>query len=264
MRLFIALDIDDAIRQRMQRFMEGVSGFAPDARWVRPESLHVTLKFIGEKPAEDGGRRSSEPLSSIRGESIEIAFRGYGFFPTAKAARVFWVGIESGPQLSALAKAVDEATCALGVPKEEHPFSPHLTLARGGGAPALRAGAKATRANQNFQRLQEKLAALPTPEFGTMTAREFFLYQSQLSRGGSRYTKIARFAPWCSASMLPVAGISMTAFVSPPPIATCWDRSPSATSWCACFADRTFAKPAAATLAPPTSPARLQDWACSP
>ena len=52
MRIFVALDIDDAIRQRIQRFIEGVSGFAPDARWVRPESLHVTLKFVGEKPPE--------------------------------------------------------------------------------------------------------------------------------------------------------------------------------------------------------------------
>ncbi len=50
MRLFVALDIDDAIRSRIARFLDGVRGFAPDARWARPESLHVTLKFIGEKP----------------------------------------------------------------------------------------------------------------------------------------------------------------------------------------------------------------------
>jgi 2'-5' RNA ligase len=48
--------------------------------------------------------------------------------------------------------------------------------------------------NRSFQRLQEKLSAMPAPEFGTMTAREFFLYQSQLSRGGSRYTKLSAFA----------------------------------------------------------------------
>ena len=53
MRLFVALDIDDAIRGRIARFLDGVRGFAPDARWVRPESLHVTLKFIGEKPEEE-------------------------------------------------------------------------------------------------------------------------------------------------------------------------------------------------------------------
>jgi 2'-5' RNA ligase len=192
MRIFVALDIDDAIRQRIQRFMEGVSGFAPDARWVRPESLHVTLKFIGEKPMETV-EELKRLLSSIGAESFEVAFHGYGFFPTAKAARVFWVGIESGAQLPALAKVVDDGALTLGIPKEDHPFAPHLTLARGGarsGSPRWR---KDDAPNKNFQALQEKLMALPPPDFGTMTAHEFFLYQSQLSQGGSRYTKIARF-----------------------------------------------------------------------
>ena len=98
----------------------------------------------------------------------------------------------AGPQLAALAKSVDEATAALGVPKEEHLFSPHLTLARRGGSGAPR-WRKGDGANPAFQRLQEKLAAMPAPDFGTMTAREFFLYQSQLLRGGARYTKIASF-----------------------------------------------------------------------
>jgi 2'-5' RNA ligase len=191
MRVFIAVDIDDAIRDRIQRFMDGVRGFAPDARWVRPESLHVTLKFIGEKPAEtvDEIKRA---LSAIQAEATEITFRGYGFFPGAKAPRVFWVGVEPDPQLAALATAVDTAMVALGIPKEEHSFSPHLTLARGGGrsgAPGPRKGDGPNRT----QRLQEKLAVMAAPEFGTMTAREFFLYLSQPMRGGSRYTKIARF-----------------------------------------------------------------------
>ena len=193
MRVFVGLDIDDAIRQRIRRFMEGVNGFAPDARWVRPESLHATLKFIGEKPNE-AVEDIKGALSAIRTEPIEVSFRGYGFFPTAKAARVFWIGIESGPQLFALAKAVDEATSALGIPKEDHPFAPHLTLARGGGRSGTPRWRKDDTPNKNFQRLQEKLVALPSPDFGTMAAHEFFLYQSQLSRGGSRYTKIASFA----------------------------------------------------------------------
>jgi 2'-5' RNA ligase len=192
MRIFIALDIAGAIRQRIQRFMEGVAGFAPDARWVRPESLHVTLKFIGEKPTETV-EEIKRALSGIRAGSFEITFRGYGFFPTAKSARVFWVGIESGPQLLSLAKAVDEATFTLGIPQEDHPFTPHLTLARGGGRSGAPGYRKDDIPNRNFQHLQEKLVALPSPDFGTMTANEFFLYQSQLSRGGSRYTKIASF-----------------------------------------------------------------------
>jgi len=193
MRVFVALDIDDAIRERIQRFMEGVRDFAPDARWVRPESLHVTLKFIGEKPdaAVEGIKTA---LNSAAGQSLQLTFRGHGFFPTAKAARVFWVGIESGPELANLANAVDEAISRLGIPREDHTFSPHLTLARGGGRSGAPGWRKGDAPNRNFCLLQEKLAVMPVPEFGTMTAHEFFLYESKLMRGGSQYTKIARFA----------------------------------------------------------------------
>jgi RNA 2',3'-cyclic 3'-phosphodiesterase len=192
MRVFIALDIDDAIRERIQRFMDGVREFAPDVRWVRPESLHVTLKFIGEQRTESV-EQIKQVLPSPQAEGMEIAFRGYGFFPTPKAARVFWVGIDSGPQLAALAQAVDDTTAQFGIAREGRPFSPHLTLARGGGGSGAPRWRKGDAPNRTFQQLQQKLSALPAPEFGTMTAREFFLYESQLLRGGARYTKLARF-----------------------------------------------------------------------
>jgi 2'-5' RNA ligase len=191
MRIFIALDIDDAIRKRLEQSLDGVREFAPDLRWVRPESMHVTLKFVGEKPPE-AVEEIKQALGAIRAGAIDISFRGYGFFPTSKAPRVFWVGIGAGPELAALAKSVDEATAALGVPREEHEFSPHLTLARRGGSGAPR-WRKGDGVNNAFQRLLEKLVAMPELEFGTMTARAFFLYQSQPMRSGARYTKIARF-----------------------------------------------------------------------
>ena len=191
-RLFIALDIDDAIRERMAGFMDGLRGFAPDVRWVRTESLHVTLKFIGEKPT-DFVTKVTEALGTIRVATVEIAFRGYGFFPTANSARVFWAGLDAGPELQKLAEAVDGVTASLGVEKEEHAFSPHLTLARKSGGAGAPRRQKGDGPNRVFQNLQEKLAALPEPEFGTMTAREFFLYQSQLSPKGSRYTKLQSF-----------------------------------------------------------------------
>src|SRR5690349_11086986 len=125
MRIFIALDIDEAIRSRIQVFMEGVRGFAPDARWVRPESLHVTLKFIGNKSSEEV-EQIKLALAQVRAGAVEVSFRDYGFFPTAKSARVFWIGVEAGAPLATLAKSVDETMAALGVPKEEHAFSPHL------------------------------------------------------------------------------------------------------------------------------------------
>ncbi len=190
MRLFVALDLDDAIRNRIGLFMDGVRNFAPDVRWVRRESLHVTLKFIGERQPESV-EQIKIALASVQSTVIPIAFRGFGFFPTAKSPRVFWIGMQAGPELAALAKAVDDATAALGIPKEEHPFTPHLTLARSGsGAPRRQKGDSP---NRNFHRLQEKLAALPSPEFGTMAAHEFFLFESELGRGGSRYKKLAGF-----------------------------------------------------------------------
>ncbi|HUK25630.1 MAG TPA: RNA 2',3'-cyclic phosphodiesterase [Terriglobales bacterium] len=192
MRIFVALDIDETIRERITRFLEGVRGFAPDARWVRPESLHLTLKFIGEKPLEKV-EEIKRALAGSSGKTMEIGFRGYGFFPTLKAARVFWVGIEAGAELAELAQAIDQATAALEVAREEHGFHPHLTLARGGGGSGAPRWKKDDATNRNFHLLQQKLAALPAPEFGSMTAREFCLYQSQLMRGGSRYTKIACF-----------------------------------------------------------------------
>jgi RNA 2',3'-cyclic 3'-phosphodiesterase len=193
MRIFVALDIDDAIRERLRVFVEGVQGFAPDGRWVRPESLHVTLKFIGEKP-DAAVEEIKRALAEVRGDSFAIAFRGYGFFPTLKAPRVFWVGIQAGPELERLAATIDEATARLGIPKETHNFSPHLTLARRGEGSSHPRAQKSDVPNPSFRKLHEKLTAMPTPEFGTMTARDFYLYQSQLSRSGSHYTKLERFA----------------------------------------------------------------------
>jgi RNA 2',3'-cyclic 3'-phosphodiesterase len=191
MRIFIALDLDDGVRARIELFMNDLRGFAPDARWARPESLHITLKFIGNQSAEQVVeiRRA---LARISAGPAAISIGNYGFFPTSDAARVFWLGVEGDPQLAALAKSVDNATSAVDVPRQEHAFAPHLTLARrrGSGAPSWR---KEDAPNRSFQHLQEKLAAMPTPEFGTMTAREFLLYESQLGPGGSRYTKIACF-----------------------------------------------------------------------
>ena len=85
MRLFIALDIDDQIRQRIGRFLEGVSGFSPDARWVRLESLHVTLKFIGEKPP-DIIPSLQKALDNVSVPPFDLTFSGYGFLSNPKIA----------------------------------------------------------------------------------------------------------------------------------------------------------------------------------
>jgi 2'-5' RNA ligase len=197
MRIFIGIDLDVDVRARIERFVEGVQGFAPEARWVHPESLHITLKFIGEQPTERV-EAITEHLQRIESDAFDIRVGEYGFFPTAKAPRVFWVGIEAGPQLAELAGAIDAATAELGIPREDRPYSPHLTLARGGGRSGSPKWRKGDGPNAAFAALEKRLAAMGKLDFGplnfgTMTAREFILYQSQLSPGGSKYTKLQRF-----------------------------------------------------------------------
>lgn len=191
MRLFVAVDLEEEIRRRVVRFLEDLRELAPEAKWVSAESLHVTLKFLGETP--DGRVGEVEgALSQVRGTEMALEFRNCGFFPTTKAARVFWIGIES-ETLGQVASGVEEALVGVGIPKEKREYNPHLTLARargGSGAPDHRKG---DRNNRVFTKLQEKIAHSPAPEFGSMTAREFFLYRSELSRSGPHYTKIARF-----------------------------------------------------------------------
>jgi 2'-5' RNA ligase len=190
MRLFVALDIETEIRLRMAQFIEGVRGFAPDVRWVSAESLHLTLKFIGAWPAERL-EELQHTLSAVRSQPAELTFSGTGFFPAPRSARVFWVGIEGGPELASLAGEIDRATSSLGIESEKRAFTPHLTLARtGSGRPQRTAS---DRSNASFKRLQERLAGMPAPSFGTMIPREFFLYESKLSPKGAVYTKLKSF-----------------------------------------------------------------------
>ncbi len=177
MRLFIALDIPPEIRARLTDYMERARVRAPGARWARVEGLHVTLKFIGHVDDAEVGRIRTA-LAPIKAAPFEVRFEGMGFFPNPNAARVFWAGVDGGDHLPRLASTIDAAMEKLGFTRETKPYHPHLTLARTSSRP--------------LRELRPMLADSP-PQFGTMTAREFFLYQSQPQKGGSKYTKLERF-----------------------------------------------------------------------
>jgi 2'-5' RNA ligase len=192
MRIFVGIDLDAKIRSRVGRFLDGVQGFAPDARWARLESLHITLKFIGEQTREQVAA-IAERLLKVDGNMFEISARGFGFFPTAESPRVFWIGVDGGAQLAALAGRVDVAVGELGIPREVRPFSPHLTLARGGVKSGSHKRLKGDGANSIFTALEKRLAAMGELDFGTTTACEFILYRSQLSPSGSKYTELQTY-----------------------------------------------------------------------
>jgi 2'-5' RNA ligase len=180
-RLFVALDIPDAIRSALTEWAAPLAKLCRSARWVRLEGAHVTLKFIGEVAAERA-EAIRLALAEVRPSApVDVYFAGLGFFPNAQRPRVLWAGIEAGPALSMLAAAVDERLAPLGVVRETREFRPHVTLARFGSA-------------QGLDALRTAIAKLGVPEFGRATAQEFCLYQSVLRPSGAEYTRLAKYA----------------------------------------------------------------------
>ncbi|HUO59683.1 MAG TPA: RNA 2',3'-cyclic phosphodiesterase [Candidatus Acidoferrales bacterium] len=187
MRLFVALDIDLAIRAELESFVRNLKSQVPDVRFVGPETYHVTLKFLGETTKLEAIHKQ---LRTVQAPQFQVSFRGTGFFPSAQRPRVFWAGIEAGPELAALAERIDAALGPLGFAREKGPYHPHLTLSRkGSGNPHSRHAP----GNSGFHRVQQILSSTQPPDFGTMTAREFFLYESRLSPSGASYAKLERF-----------------------------------------------------------------------
>ena len=188
MRLFVALDIDAAIRERIGEFRNQMRQVAPDVRWVGPETFHVTLQFLGEtKRLEE----IQQALRQVKGPPITLAFRNAGFFPNLKSPRVFWVGIEFEQDLPELVKSIAEALRPVGFERDKGPFQPHLTLARAGsGRPRPVPGERFASGLQQVRAAVETTSSL---EFGTMTAREFYLYESKLSPAGAQYVKLSRY-----------------------------------------------------------------------
>lgn len=188
MRLFVALDIDPEIRRRIGEFRDRVRPYAPDVRWVGPETFHITLQFLGETEKRDAIHSA---LQQVRGVPIGLVFRGTGFFPNAKSPRVFWVGIAAEQSLQEFAIAIGNALEPLGFKQEITPFKPHLTLARAGsGRPRPVRG---ERSAAGLRVVAIKLEESPPVEFGSMTAGEFWLYESKLAPSGAKYTKLSRY-----------------------------------------------------------------------
>jgi RNA 2',3'-cyclic 3'-phosphodiesterase len=186
MRLFVALDIDEPILARLDDYVRTLMPRLPGIRFVRSNTYHITLKFLGEVPRAEP---IVERLREVHHPGFAIAVRGVGFFPNHRAPRVFWAGIEA-PAMAGLAQRIGELLQPLGFAPEGE-FHPHLTLARNGsGRPRPVHGERSPRA---FAELVRLVTSAPAPEFGTMTAREFFLYESKLSPSGASYEKLARF-----------------------------------------------------------------------
>lgn len=130
MRLFVAIELPDDVKQQIAARVAAVQDQLPTASWGKPETYHVTLAFIGTQEGSVVGAIESQLQSHVRGGRFNVEVRGAGFFPNAKRARVAWVGLAPAEPLARLATQVREALRRVNVPFDEKPFKPHLTIAR--------------------------------------------------------------------------------------------------------------------------------------
>jgi 2'-5' RNA ligase len=182
-RTFIALSLPESVKAALEAFGSDLKRSNAQVSWVRPGSIHLTLKFLGNVP-EEGieaiGTALSEVATSIAPFNLQVA--GCGAFPTIKQIRVVWAGIRGELDvLQSLQKGVEDAMTLLGFKPEDRPFRPHLTLGRARGRGGLQALQERLMASQDFQ----------TPPFD---CREVVLYRSDLKPDGARYTPLFRAA----------------------------------------------------------------------
>jgi 2'-5' RNA ligase len=191
MRLFVAIDLDDAARDAAAHWLQALStrlgtSAAREIKWVEPANLHVTLHFFGELADErvDAVRRTLA-TPSFEARAFPLALSGAGMFPPSGAARLVWLGLRdsSGDALQTIYRGVQARLETLGLQESStRAFAPHLTIGR-----------VRTPAGPLTRALREALAATPAPPC-TFPIAHLTLYQSRLSPKGPTYLPIDRFA----------------------------------------------------------------------
>lgn len=131
-RTFIAIDLPVELKREIAGIQKRLRPFFDKARvsWVRLDNMHLTLRFIGDVPANDISTiiRAGEMLRCI--PAFEIYMNGMGFFPNVRKPRVLWCGYDDSTSLTGTQALVEKTVAQSGFPAEEKPFVPHITLAR--------------------------------------------------------------------------------------------------------------------------------------
>jgi 2'-5' RNA ligase len=182
MRLFVALEIPEAVRRELARRVAALRERLPRARWVDPEKVHLTLLFLGETPDDQVPNLSAKLREAFaKHPPMTLRLSGGGTFPPKRPARVAWVGMDAPEELLAVqADAVAAAVEAVGFEPETRPFKTHVTLAR---------------CEPNWPRdAAEKFAAAFPGEVGPpFRVDRGVLMQSKLSPRGASYSVVEAF-----------------------------------------------------------------------
>jgi 2'-5' RNA ligase len=184
-RAFIAVELTDDLRRAlrsMQRQLQTAPG-ASAVRWVAPENIHLTLKFLGNMDAARVTELSAALQTAVAGAApFTLALRGLGCFPNTRRPNVIWVGVEGAVgEVAALAVRIEQAAAALGYPLEDRPFSPHLTVGR----------IKREARSDDRAVIGRAVESFPATELGVLRAEDVRLIKSDLRPDGPLYTTLA-------------------------------------------------------------------------
>jgi RNA 2',3'-cyclic 3'-phosphodiesterase len=183
-RSFVAIELPDEARKGLARLRSELERHDHRfVKWVDPDGIHLTLKFLGNIPFRRVAEITAAMEQSARGISpFHLEISGLGVFPNLKQVRVFWVGIGGElDKLSRLQQTVDAALAALGFDREERPFVPHLTLAR------IRQGASPSE-RRSFGELVDSAIFEDKYQIGVESVS---LMKSQLTPAGALYTRLS-------------------------------------------------------------------------
>lgn len=184
LRAFIAVDVPPSLRVKLTDLADKLRRQigSDDVVWVRPEGIHLTLKFLGDIPVQsvDGLQDMLDEVAR-RHTPFPVNVGGLGGFPSLRQPRVIWVGVrESSGVLLRLQRDVESGTERLGYPHEERDFSPHLTLGR------VRRGVVPAQ----IRRLGELLGKTDAADLGELFADHLSLFSSELGPAGVVYTRL--------------------------------------------------------------------------
>ncbi|MGH7539181.1 MAG: RNA 2',3'-cyclic phosphodiesterase [Gemmatimonadales bacterium] len=181
MRLFVALTPPPDVQRAVWDAFASVRARELPVRWVQPEGVHLTLKFLGDVADERSVELQGALGEAVTGaRALTLVVRGAGAFPDPARPRVFWAGVEPDPVLELLQDRVERVFAPLGFPTEARPFRPHLTLGRAG---------RDTRA-RDFAGIEPLLASLVVEASAVIDGAD--LLRSQLRPDGAVYQRVHR------------------------------------------------------------------------
>ena len=178
MRVFIAIELPEAVRQKLADLESELSPVTTSARWVAPEAIHLTLKFIGEL-SESRLDVIDRALAGLAWKPFQVSVQGVGFFPGARSPRVFWAGLAAST-MAGLAQEIDTRLERFGFDREKRAFRPHVTLAR---ARDTRLDAALVESARRFEEI----------DCGSFSVDRCCLIQSTLKPAGAVYTRLKEY-----------------------------------------------------------------------